>query len=152
MATDLNDKLIKHLCSSFSLSFLNIVSVHVFQVKLVNSFWGRVTHICINKLGHHWLKNALLPVWYQTITWNQCWFIVNQTPRDNFLWNFIDTCITLHIMYLIIYPITRCIFFSPQTQIGLWWIGVLSLWEKCILGMSAATLKLAISDASNRFY
>ena len=51
--------------------------------------WGRVTHICISKLGHHWFRS-----WY--FAWpapshylNQCWNIVGWTLGNKFHWNLI---------------------------------------------------------------
>ena len=42
--------------------------------------WGRVTHIRVIKLGHHWPA----PSYYL----NQCWNIVNWALGNKFQWNF----------------------------------------------------------------
>ena len=49
--------------------------------------WGRVTHICVSKLGHHWfiLCHVAWPAPNHDL--NQCWNIVNTTRRISLKWN-----------------------------------------------------------------
>ena len=59
-------------------------SVNHFTVTLIH--WGRVTHICANKRGHHcfrhWLFALLAPSHYS----KQCWNIVNWNLRNKLQW------------------------------------------------------------------
>ena len=45
--------------------------------------WGRVTHICVGYLTIIGSDNSLSPSHYL----NQCWNIVNWTPRNKLQWN-----------------------------------------------------------------
>ena len=49
--------------------------------------WGRVMHICVSNLSHHWFRKWLVdwPVPSHYLT--QCWDIVNW-PLRNIQWNF----------------------------------------------------------------
>ena len=38
---------------------------------------GRVTHICVSKLGHHWFRTGLVAWWAPNHFRNQCWIIIN---------------------------------------------------------------------------
>ena len=53
-----------------------------------STHWGRMTHICVRKLRHHWQREWfvvwLAPSHYLTHSWN----IINQTFRNNHQWNF----------------------------------------------------------------
>ena len=52
------------------ISIANILEISVL------THWGRVTHICVNNLDHHWLVAYLAPSHYL----NQCW--------NKLQWNF----------------------------------------------------------------
>ena len=49
--------------------------------------WGRVTHICVGKLNHHWFKWWLVAWSAPSHYLNQCWNIVNSTLRNKLQWN-----------------------------------------------------------------
>ena len=53
--------------------------------------WGRVMHICVSKLYHHWFKWWLVVCLATTHYLNHWWFIVNWTLSNifqrNFMWN-----------------------------------------------------------------
>ena len=53
----------------------------------VLTHWGQVTHICISKLHHHWLKQWLVTWSAPSHYLNQCWNIFNWTLRNKFRWN-----------------------------------------------------------------
>ena len=50
--------------------------------------WGRVTHKCVTKVSHHWLKKGLVAYSAPSHYLNQCWFIVNWCFRNIIQWNF----------------------------------------------------------------
>ena len=86
-------------CHDLTLNLLNSfneISVHFYifndySLEMLKSapltHWGRVTHICVGKLGHHcfrqWLGACSAPSHYL----NQCWNIVNWTLRNKLQWN-----------------------------------------------------------------
>ena len=49
--------------------------------------WGRVTHICVSKLGHHCFRWWLVVCSVSSHHLNQCSNIVNWTLRNKLLWN-----------------------------------------------------------------
>ena len=49
--------------------------------------WGRVTHICISKVGHHWFRWWLVPWTAPSHYLNHCRNIVNWTPENKLEWN-----------------------------------------------------------------
>ena len=65
-----------------STGFDGTVKLHItdeFEIQILYHYmllihWGWVMHISVN-LTHHWFR------------WNQCWNIVNWTPRNKFQWN-----------------------------------------------------------------
>ena len=60
-----------------------------FVRRLYIIHWDRVTHICVNKQGHHWFR-LLVVVWPAPSHYlNQCWNIVDWTIGNKFQWNFI---------------------------------------------------------------
>ena len=61
--------LILNICNNFQYFF-------ICQKDCFLTHWGRVTHICVNEFSHHWFR------YYQ----NQCWLIVNWTPRNKSQW------------------------------------------------------------------
>ena len=60
----------------------------VFMVGYILTHWGRVTHICVIKLGHHWFRYWLVACSAPSHYLNQCWNIVNWTFRNKLQWNF----------------------------------------------------------------
>ena len=50
--------------------------------------WGRVTHICVSNLHHHWFRLWLVACSVQRHNLNQCWHIVNWTLRSKLQCNF----------------------------------------------------------------
>ena len=42
-----------------------------------STHWGQVTHACLSKISHHWLRQWLVT----------CWHIVNSTVDNKFQWN-----------------------------------------------------------------
>ena len=63
-----------------------------FKASLCVNHWGRVTHICVSKIGHYWFRQSLVtcsvPRHYQ----NQWWIIINWTLRNKLHWNFTQNC------------------------------------------------------------
>ena len=51
------------------------------------SHWGRVTHICVDELGHHWFWWWLVACSVPSHYLNQCWNIVNWTLGNKLQWN-----------------------------------------------------------------
>ena len=49
--------------------------------------WGRVTHICVVELGHHWFRQWLVVCSAPKNYPNQCWIIVNWTLENKLQWN-----------------------------------------------------------------
>ena len=62
--------------------------VHISWDILYLSHWGRVTHICVVELGHHWFRQWLVACSALSHYLNQCWNIVNWTFRNKLQWNF----------------------------------------------------------------
>ena len=67
-------------------TFLHMAWQHSSRVRVL-THWGRVTHICVNKVGHHWFR-----LWL--VTWpapshylNQRWNIVDYTIGNKLQWN-----------------------------------------------------------------
>ena len=54
------------------------------------NYWGRVTYICVGELCQHWFRQWLVAWTAPSHHLNQCWNIVNSTPRNTFQWNFIS--------------------------------------------------------------
>ena len=50
--------------------------------------WGRVTHICVVELGHHWFRYWIVACSALSHYLNQCWNIVNWTSRNKLQWKF----------------------------------------------------------------
>ena len=50
--------------------------------------WGRVMHICVVELGHHWFRQWLVTCSAPSHYLNQCWNIVNWTFRNKLQWIF----------------------------------------------------------------
>ena len=48
------------------------------------SHWGRVPHICISKLNHHWFRNVLLPDRRQAIVWTNAGILFIGPSGTNF--------------------------------------------------------------------
>ena len=49
--------------------------------------WGRVRHICISNLPHHWFRWWLITFSEPSHYLNQYWFVIDWTSRNNFQWN-----------------------------------------------------------------
>ena len=47
-----------------------------------------MTHIRVVELGHHWFRLGLVACSAPSHYLNQCWDIVNWTPRNKLQWNF----------------------------------------------------------------
>ena len=47
-----------------------------------------VSHICVCQLGQHWFRKWLVAYLAPNHYLNQCWLIVNWTPRNKLQWNF----------------------------------------------------------------
>ena len=54
--------------------------------RWILTHWGRVTHVCVGNLTIIGSDNGLSPGG-RSHNLNQCWNIVNWTPRNNLLWN-----------------------------------------------------------------
>ena len=65
-------------------------NVQLFQLWIISytSHWGRVTHICVVELGHHWFRQWLVACSAPSHYLNQCRNIVNCTFRNKLQWNF----------------------------------------------------------------
>ena len=50
--------------------------------------WGRVRHICVIKLIHHWFRQWFIAWPAPSHYLNQCWNIVNWILGNKFQWNF----------------------------------------------------------------
>ena len=50
--------------------------------------WGRMMHICVIKLSHHWFRQWLVAWQVPSHYLNQCRNIVNWTLGNKFQWNF----------------------------------------------------------------
>ena len=59
-----------------------------FRKGLPLTHWGRVTHICVVDLGHHWFRQCYVACSAPSHYLNQCWNIVNWTFRNKLQWNF----------------------------------------------------------------
>ena len=51
--------------------------------------WGRVTHICIGKLGHHWFRQWHVACSAPSHYLDQCCLIVNGKHKSKLQWNLI---------------------------------------------------------------
>ena len=51
--------------------------------------WGRVVHVFISELGHHWIRQWLVTWSAPSHYLNECWHNVNCTLRNISEWNFI---------------------------------------------------------------
>ena len=49
---------------------------------------GRMTHVFVSKLGHHWFRQWLVAWSAPSHYMNQCWGIVNWTLGNKLQWNF----------------------------------------------------------------
>ena len=49
--------------------------------------WGQVTHICVSKQAHHWLRQWLVSFSWPSHYLNQYWLIVKSTIGSTFQWN-----------------------------------------------------------------
>ena len=49
--------------------------------------WGRLTHICVSRLCHHWFRQWLVAWPAPSHCLNQWWNIVNWTLGNKFRWN-----------------------------------------------------------------
>ena len=67
--------------------FVNTFNLHVSLPTFMISHWGRVTHICVRKLGYHWFRQCLVAWSAPSHHLNQFWYIVNWTPRNKLQWN-----------------------------------------------------------------
>ena len=47
--------------------------------------WGRVTHICVAELGHHWFRQWFVACSVPGHFLDQCWLIVNWTPKNIYI-------------------------------------------------------------------
>ena len=52
------------------------------------SYWGRVTHICVIEMGHHWFMQWLVAFSAPSHYLNQWWLMVNWTLGNKVQWNF----------------------------------------------------------------
>ena len=76
------------ICASQDLSMLQ----YMITIFLPNAFttgfnWGRVMHICINKLGHHWFREWVVVPLVPGHFLDQCGNIVNWSLRNKLKWN-----------------------------------------------------------------
>ena len=73
----------KQLCtrSKFTTNILSVMRI----LLGISVHQGRVTHICVHKLGHTWLREWLIACSVPSQCLNQCWLIFNrpisQTPQ-----------------------------------------------------------------------
>ena len=61
---------------------MTVVQLRFLTVPLCH--WGQVTHICICKLGHHWLRYGLSPDQHQAIIWTNNWILLTWFLGPNF--------------------------------------------------------------------
>ena len=71
---------------SESIHFAHGVVLYTLCTHLTH--WGRVTHICVVELDHHWLRQWLVACSAPSHYLNTCWNIVNWTCRNKLQWNF----------------------------------------------------------------
>ena len=67
------------MCMSFHL--------HLFW-KWYSLDWGRMAHICVGKLDHHWFRYLLVVCRAPSHYLNQCWNIVYWAIGNKLQWNF----------------------------------------------------------------
>ena len=65
-----------------------MVDVCIYAAVGALTHWGRVTHICVVELGHHWFRQWLVACSAPSHYLNQCWNIVNWTFRNKLQWIF----------------------------------------------------------------
>ena len=59
----------------------------IFQ-EVYLTHWGRLTHICVSKINHRWLRFCPVAWLAPSHNLNQCWDFANLTQRNTFQWNF----------------------------------------------------------------
>ena len=75
-----------HHCSALSLH--RYLKSFLVEDKDLLIHWGRVTHICVSELTIIGSDNGLSPGRAPSHYQNQCWNIVNKTPRNKLQWKF----------------------------------------------------------------
>ena len=86
------------MCNNMSMPRLKLnrlvkgdLGMGIFYKKLpistlwVLTHWGRKTHICVTKWGHHWLRKWFVACSAPRHSLNQCWIIVYQTHVSIYL-------------------------------------------------------------------
>ena len=73
--------------SLFKIINLQLLIISVYATICLNH-WGRVTHICVVDLGHHWFRYWLVACSAPSHYLNLCWNIVYWTFRHKLQWNF----------------------------------------------------------------
>ena len=68
--------------------FCKCIYISMYQPQWLLTHWGRVTHICISKPYHHWIRQWPVAWRAPSHHLNQCWYIVNWTFRIFLQWNF----------------------------------------------------------------
>ena len=84
---------IQHVnCQSFEILAGNYKSKPDYQLPRCWQFmlphWGRVTHICVDKLTIIGSENGLSPGWRQAITWTNVGILLNGPLENKSQWNF----------------------------------------------------------------
>ena len=54
--------------------------------------WGRVTHICVSKINHHWSREWFVAWSAPSHYLNQCWIIVHWNLKNKLQWNLNKIC------------------------------------------------------------
>ena len=90
------DKRSKQIVPRTTFSPVKLWVKHIWQIALqplfyvmCMTYWGGVTHTCLSKISHHWLRECSVPSHYP----NQYQLIVNRTFANKFHWNFSQNAI-----------------------------------------------------------
>ena len=73
------------LASLFKIINLQLLIISVYATICL-THWGRVTHICVVDLGHHWFRYWLVACSAPSHYLNLCWNIVYWTFRHKLQW------------------------------------------------------------------
>ena len=69
------------------LAFFQSILRDFYGQRSLLTHWGRVTHICICNLGHHWFRQWIGACSAPSHCLNKCWNIVNWTRGNKLQWN-----------------------------------------------------------------
>ena len=70
------------ICGCQSNVLKHVIHVHVL------THWGRVNHICVSKLSHHWFRKWLVARSVPSHYLSQCWYTMNWIFKKKGQWNY----------------------------------------------------------------